>query len=58
MDWDTAKRLVQDVEEAFGSADLTRVEQEMRGRDAIMGFLRAPASPAPRVTACARHCIA
>ena len=55
MDWDTAKRLVQDVEDAFGAADMTRIEQgftedavtrfadfpEMRGRDAIMHFLRA-----------------
>jgi nuclear transport factor 2 (NTF2) superfamily protein len=55
MDWDTAKRLVQDVEDAFGAADLARIEQgftedavarfadfpEMRGRDAVMTFLRA-----------------
>ncbi|HEX4171694.1 MAG TPA: DUF1348 family protein, partial [Acetobacteraceae bacterium] len=55
MDWDSAKRLVQAVEDAFGAADLTRIEQgfaedavarfadfpEMRGRDAIMQFLRA-----------------
>jgi nuclear transport factor 2 (NTF2) superfamily protein len=55
MDWDTAKRLVQDVEDAFGAADLARIEQgftedavarfadfpEMRGRDAVMAFLRA-----------------
>ena len=55
MDWDTAKRLVQDVEDAFGAADLTRIEQgftedavtrfadfpEMQGRDAIMRFLTA-----------------
>ena len=27
MDWDTAKRLVQNVEDAFGAADLTRIEQ-------------------------------
>jgi nuclear transport factor 2 (NTF2) superfamily protein len=53
--WDSAKRLVQDVEDAFGAADLTRIEQgfsedavarfadfpEMHGRDAIMRFLRA-----------------
>jgi nuclear transport factor 2 (NTF2) superfamily protein len=53
--WDAAKRLVQDVEDAFGAADLARIEQgftedavahfadfpEMRGRDAIMRFLRA-----------------
>lgn len=55
MDSDTAKRLVQDVEDAFGAADLARIEQgftedavarfadfpEMRGRDAVMAFLRA-----------------
>jgi nuclear transport factor 2 (NTF2) superfamily protein len=55
MDWDSAKRLVQGVEDAFGAADLARIEQgftpdaiarfadfpEMRGRDAIMQFLRA-----------------
>ena len=55
MDRDTAKRLVQDVEDAFGAADLARIEQgftedavarfadfpEMRGRDAVMTFLRA-----------------
>ena len=55
MDWDAAKRLVQAVEDAFGAADLSRIEQgftddavarfadfpEMRGRDAIMRFLRA-----------------
>ena len=27
MDWDTAKRLVQEVEDAFGVADLARIEQ-------------------------------
>lgn len=55
MDWDRAQRLVQSVEDAFGAADLVRIEQgftpdaiarfadfpEMRGRDAIMQFLRA-----------------
>ena len=55
MDWDAAKRLVQDVEDAFGAADLGRIEQgftedavarfadfpEMRGRAEIMQFLRA-----------------
>lgn len=55
MDWDSAKRLVQAVEDAFGAADLARIEQgftedavarfadfpEMRGRDAVMAFLRA-----------------
>jgi len=55
MDWDSAKRLVQAVEDAFGAADLAQIEQgftedavtrfadfpEMRGRDAIMRFLRA-----------------
>jgi nuclear transport factor 2 (NTF2) superfamily protein len=55
MDWDCAKRLVQAVEDAFGAADLARIEQgftedavtrfadfpEMRGRDATMHFLRA-----------------
>ncbi|HEY3847923.1 MAG TPA: nuclear transport factor 2 family protein [Acetobacteraceae bacterium] len=53
--WDAAKRLVQDVEAAFGAADLARIAQgftedavarfadfpEMHGRDAIMRFLRA-----------------
>jgi nuclear transport factor 2 (NTF2) superfamily protein len=53
--WEAAKSLVQDVEDAFGNADLARIEQgftedavarfadfpEMRGRDAIMRFLRA-----------------
>ena len=52
---EAAKRLVQDVEDAFGAADLARIERgftedavarfadfpEMRGRDAIMRFLRA-----------------
>jgi nuclear transport factor 2 (NTF2) superfamily protein len=55
LSWDTAKLLVQDVEDAFDAADLARIEQgftedavarfadfpEMRGRDAIMRFLRA-----------------
>ncbi len=55
LSWDAAKRLVQDVEDAFGAADLARIEQgftedvvtrfadfpEMRGREAIMRFLRA-----------------
>jgi nuclear transport factor 2 (NTF2) superfamily protein len=55
MDWDSAKRLVQAVEDAFGAADLARIEQgftedavtrfadfpEMHGRDEIMRFLRA-----------------
>jgi nuclear transport factor 2 (NTF2) superfamily protein len=55
MDWGTAKRLVQDVEDAFGAADLIRIEAgftedavarfadfpEMRGREAVMTFLRA-----------------
>lgn len=55
MTWDVARRLVQDVEDAFGAADLARIEQgftedavaifadfpEMHGRDAIMRFLRA-----------------
>ena len=53
--WEAAKRLVQDVEDAFGAADLARIAQgltedavarfadfpEMHGRDAIMHFLRA-----------------
>jgi nuclear transport factor 2 (NTF2) superfamily protein len=53
--WEAAKRLVQDVEDAFGAADLERIAQgftedavarfadfpEMRGRAAIMQFLRA-----------------
>ena len=55
LSWDAAKRLVQDVEDAFGAADLARIEQgftedavarfadfpEMRGRDAVMRFLTA-----------------
>lgn len=55
MDWDEAKRLVRAVEDAFGAADLARIEQgfaedavarfadfpEMRGREAVMRFLRA-----------------
>lgn len=55
MDWDAAKRLVQSVEDAFGAADLARIElgftedavarfadfPEVRGREAIMRFLRA-----------------
>ena len=55
MDWDSAKRLVQAVEDAFGAADLALIEQgftedavtrfadfpEMHGRDEIMRFLRA-----------------
>jgi nuclear transport factor 2 (NTF2) superfamily protein len=53
--WEAATRLVQDVEDAFGTADLARIEQgftedavarfadfpELHGRDAIMQFLRA-----------------
>jgi nuclear transport factor 2 (NTF2) superfamily protein len=55
LTWDQARRLVQDVEDAFGAADLARIEQgftedatalfadfaELHGRDAIMRFLRA-----------------
>lgn len=55
LTWDVAKRLVQDVEDAFGAAELGRIKQgftedavasfadfpEMRGREAIMQFLRA-----------------
>ena len=55
LTWDAAKCLVQDVEDAFGAADLARIEQgftedvvtrfahfpEMRGRAAVMRFLRA-----------------
>ena len=55
MDWDSAKRLVQAVEDAFGAADMARIEQgftedvvtrfadfpEMQGRSAVMRFLRA-----------------
>ena len=55
LSWDQAKRLVQDVEDAFGAADLDRIAQgftedavarfadfpEMRGRAAIMSFLGA-----------------
>lgn len=53
--WDAARQLVQDVEDAFGAADLARIEQgftedavarfadfpEMHGRAAIMKFLHA-----------------
>jgi len=55
LTWDAAKRLVQDVEEAFGAAELARIEQgftedavalfadfaEMHGRAEIMRFLTA-----------------
>jgi len=55
LSWDAAKRLVQDVEDAFGAADLARIEMgftedvmtrfadfpEVRGREAVMRFLRA-----------------
>lgn len=55
LTWDAALRLVQDVEDAFGAADLATIEQgftedaialfadfpEMHGREAIMRFLRA-----------------
>lgn len=55
LSWDTAKSLVQAVQEAFGAADLGRIAQgftedavarfadfpEMHGREAIMQFLRA-----------------
>jgi nuclear transport factor 2 (NTF2) superfamily protein len=55
LSWEAAKDLVQAVEDAFGAADLVRIEQgftedavarfadfpEMHGREAIMGFLRA-----------------
>jgi uncharacterized protein len=55
LSWDAAKRLVQDVEDAFGAADLARIERgftedavarfadfpEMRGRAEIMRFLTA-----------------
>ncbi len=55
LTWDAAQRLVQDVEDAFGAADLARIEQgftedavalfadfpKMQGREAIMRFLRA-----------------
>ena len=55
MSLDAAKRLVQAVEDAFGAADLAAIEHgftedavarfadfpEMRGREAIMRFLRA-----------------
>ena len=54
MDWDSAKRLVQSVEDAFGAADLALIEQgftedavtrfadfpEMHGREEVMRFLR------------------
>ena len=53
--WEAATKLVQDVEDAFGAADLERIAQgftedavarfadfpEMHGREAIMNFLRA-----------------
>ena len=53
LSWVQAKRLVQDVEDAFATADLDRIAQgftqdavarfadfpEMRGRAAIMSFL-------------------
>ncbi len=53
--WEAAVRMVQDVEDSFGAADLARIAQgftedavarfadfpEMHGRDAIMAFLRA-----------------
>ena len=56
MDWDSAKRLVQAVEDAFGAADLARIEQgftedavtrfadfpEMRGREASHAFPACP----------------
>ncbi len=55
LSWEAATRLVHDVEDAFGAADLARIARgftedavarfadfpEMRGRDAIMAFLRA-----------------
>ncbi|HEV2301312.1 MAG TPA: nuclear transport factor 2 family protein [Stellaceae bacterium] len=55
LSWDEAKRLVQDVEDAFAAADLARISQgftedavarfadfpEMRGRAAVMDFLAA-----------------
>jgi nuclear transport factor 2 (NTF2) superfamily protein len=55
MTWEAAQRLVRDVEDAFGAADLARIEcgftqdavaqfadfPPMRGREAIMDFLRA-----------------
>ena len=55
LSWDSARRLVQAVEDAFGAADLAAIERgftedavarfadfpEMQGREAIMAFLRA-----------------
>jgi nuclear transport factor 2 (NTF2) superfamily protein len=55
LTWDAAQRMVQDVEDAFGAAELARIERgftedavasfadfpEMHGREAIMHFLRA-----------------
>jgi len=55
LSWEQAKLLVQDVEDAFGAADLERIAQgftedavarfadfpELRGRPAIMSFLGA-----------------
>jgi nuclear transport factor 2 (NTF2) superfamily protein len=55
LSWDEATRLVQDVEDAFGAADLARIAEgftedavarfadfpEMRGRAAVMEFLAA-----------------
>jgi ketosteroid isomerase-like protein len=63
MTLDAAKRLVQAVEDAFGAADLTAIEQgftedvvarfadfpEMRGRERSCASC-APGSPAPRAT--------
>ena len=50
MDWDSAKRLVQAVEDAFGAADLARIEQ---------GFRRMPLPALPisrRCTGGMRSC--
>ena len=55
LSWEEAKKLVQEVEDAFGAADLERIAQgftedatarfadfpELRGRAAIMNFLAA-----------------
>ncbi len=72
LTWDAAKRLVQDVEDAFDAADLARIEQgftedavtrfadfpELRGRDAIMQFLRARFARTKKATGCRRPCTA
>jgi ketosteroid isomerase-like protein len=41
LEWDDAKRLVQAVEDAFGAADLTRIEQGFT-EDAVTRFADFP----------------